>query len=309
MNTLRPIQLDQLPILSASVANNPARQLAFQNGLLALADALVHGGMRKVVHDELKMMFSRLVDKAWKAYVDAQFFHGKGDIEDQELQALYWSISTLSLHDMLSTKKKLDRSKVTGPEIDAMKALAAEAHPIAQAMADVKATLVKGRAAPDPARAAAQENPDKIVRTCPCCFRSIALMGQKMAHHGYERPGNYNQTSSCEGILFAPLEVSSEGLVHVIDNEKSRLKMNLASLNFVPTRDAIDRIDFGTRKLQTITPADGHQWTSALNDLVADLKREIQDSESLLIELNKRLAAWVQTEPEGLSSVKKAARR
>lgn len=297
------------PLLNASLAKHPRRAHDFQAGLQVLAHALVAGGMRKVVHDGLKSFFSDVVEQAWKDHVATPFFGGKCDHPDQAVRELEWSLCVMGLHAMLATKKKLDRSTVTGPEIDAMRALANEICPLAHAMADAAKTLVKGRAAPSLARATAQENPNKIVRTCPCCFRAIALTGQTMAHHGYERPGQGSQTSSCMGTLFAPLEVSSEGLAHIIEIEKSQLKLNRIALAACPKRQSIDEVNFVTRKLETLTPTDGHRWTQALDGLIDQIKSEVKHGSALLIELNKRLAVWVQTEPSGLGSVRKIRMR
>ena len=68
-------------------------------------------------------------------------------------------------------------------------------------------------------------NPNKIIRTCSCCFREIALSKSgHMVHHGFQRPGDGYQTDSCFGISYKPLERSNEGLVAIIDVIEKQLE-------------------------------------------------------------------------------------
>lgn len=48
--------------------------------------------------------------------------------------------------------------------------------------------------------------------TCQICGRSIKAKNGSIAHHGYRRPGEGWQTSSCMGARYAPLEVSYDVL-------------------------------------------------------------------------------------------------
>lgn len=300
---------DQFPILSAYAAKRSARSPDdFRKNLKIIADATIHGGLRKVVYEDIKHMLSRLVDEAWKDCISETFFYGHGDMKDQQLQELYWSISVMSLHDMLSTKKKLEKSKVIGKEIDAMRAFASEVHPLAVAMAALKATLVKGRAAPDPARAAAMANPDKIVKTCPCCFRQIAIIGELMAHHGYERPGGGFQTSSCIGTRFKPLEVSRKGLEYVFDLETKRLAGLNVARKEAPKRTEISELNWRTKKLVTVTPIDGHKWTQAMARLISDLDSDLRFCTSIVNDLTVAMEKWAKTEPDGLCSIRKSSK-
>lgn len=298
------------PLLTSLVAaKSLLRADQLKDGLQAVKHAFEHGGMRKVVYDDLKHMLSRMVDESWKKHVSEPFFYGQGDIENKEAQELYWSISVMSLHDMLSTKKKVDRTKATGPEVDAMKALATEVFPLATAMAAIKLTVVKGRAAPDPAKAAAEANPDKIVKTCPCCFRQIALSGQTMAHHGYQRPGHGYQTGSCIGIRFKPLEVSAEGLKYIMNIENERIVVSQKALEEVPGRTEIIEVNWRTKKTVTITSKEGPAFKVAVARLVRELEAEIEGSKCHLRYLEERMSKWVQTEPDELSSVRKSSKK
>ena len=300
---------EHFPLLLGTLKDSVSRERQFRDAVLTLSAGMA-GTMRKVTHDEIKYVFGSVVDKAYDKLVSDRFmFHGQLQALPEATQTLAWSIQIMSLHDVLATKKKLDKTTATGPMVDAMKALIDEVHPLAVAMAGMKADLVKGRAPPSPeqqARAQALENPDKIVKTCSCCFRGIALAGQTMAHHGYERPGYGSQTSSCMGIRFKPLEVSSEGLVAILDSEKRHLSVLEKSW---AGRDKITRLqDLRDKKAPEITPMDPG-WARALASYVANLDSQMRFTTSSVAELQGRLDVWVQTEPDGLVSVRKPRSR
>lgn len=303
---LTTFSADQFPILLATTQESIQKERDFRDAIIALADGLENKSMRKVVHDDLKYTLSRTVEKAWEERVSKPFiWAGKYESLPAEARELESSISIMSLHDVLASKKKLDRSKATGPIVDAMRAVINEAHPLAEAMAGLKASLVKGRAAPDPEKAAAMENPDKIVRTCACCSRGIALAGEHMAHHGYTRPGSGNQTSSCVGINFPPLEVSSAGLQFILELETKQLERNQKAYD---NRDKIAKLSkrSGREYVEILRDDNDPAWRREFNFYISNIESEIRYGTALVGDLKKRLESWVQTEPEGLSSVKKS---
>lgn len=55
--------------------------------------------------------------------------------------------------------------------------------------------------------------------TCQICGRVIKAKGGLIAHHGYTRPYEGWQTSSCEGARYLPYEVSCDRLAEVIEYE------------------------------------------------------------------------------------------
>lgn len=291
------------PILMAVAQPNVRLEREFRDALLTLSSAVMSGGgMRKVVHEDLKYVFSRLVERAWEDNVSKPFTVGQFQTLPPAVQELYWSISNSSLHDMLSAKKKIEKTVATGPAVDAMRALIFEAHPLAEAMSGLKASLVKGRAPPDPAKAAAMANPDKITKTCACCFRPVALAGQTMAHHGYQRPGDGNQTASCGGVKFKPLEVSSAGLQWVLGHEKNRLARVEAAHE---RRDALTSLSRIRNRVRVeIKPGDP-DWRREFSAHVANLESEIRYGRQTVQQLQAKLDGWVQTEPDGLASVRK----
>jgi hypothetical protein len=196
----------------------------------------------------------------------------------------------MGLHDMIATSKKLAKTKATGPAVDAMREFTRQALPLAEAVASLKDKVVKGRA---PSTGPSKPiNPNKVVKTCPCCFRAIAVVREKMAHHGYERPGTGWQTASCPGVRFKPLEVSSEGLVWFIGAMKERLDSTKAAYK---NRNKLESLmimvgGFGS-KFETITK-ESPKWAREFGYHVARLEAEIKALRSTLKMLEQRLADW-----------------
>lgn len=275
---------DLFPSLRAA-ARRPERLDA---AIHAIADGVAAGSIRNVVLKDAKDTISRAVDEGWKLNIsDPYFYAGRYENQPSGVYEFYSSFLVMGLHDMLATSRKLAKTKLTGDAIDAMKAFTAEALPLAEAVASLKDKVIKGRA---PNTAPSKPvNPNKVVKTCPCCFRAIAVVGGTMAHHGYERPGYGWQTASCPGIRFKPLEMSNEGLLWVISaNENELVSLKRA----YEARDTISSLPVQKgRSISTITPDDA-SWTRQLRYHVAKLESDMRHIEGTLRMLNERLAAW-----------------
>ncbi len=294
------------PVMLAIGRRSAAKESSFRAGLDSLGAGLAAGAMRKVAHDDLKYVFGRAIEEAWEATVSSLHFHaGRYESQPKEVQELYYSVSLMSVHDVLAAKKKVDKTKCTGEAVKAMRLLLTEAHVLAVAMAGLKDSLIKGRAAPSEeqrARAAALANPDKLVMTCSCCFRQIAMAGETMAHHGYKRPGFGSQTASCMGIRFRPLEVSSEGLECILKYEREQLERLTKAYAKRNRMQSITRLKH--RKLVEIRRDDPH-WEQELRSYVDELESELRFTRSSVKGLQRRLDSWVKTQPDGLCSVRK----
>ncbi|MFG6080522.1 hypothetical protein ACEUZ9_001126 [Paracoccus litorisediminis] len=203
----------------------PKRQAQFDDAVTLLREAVEAGRMRKAEYERVKFTLGNAADAAWNKHVWPFFSAGGWKDQPEAVSSLLSDIRTSSLHDILSSAKKLDRARdLDGPAIMAMRAVMAELLPLAEASAFLKAHLVAGRA---PATPRPPANPDKVTGSCSCCFRGIAITGDnRMAHHGYHRPGNGYQTASCPGIRFAPLEQSVAGLVWYRDEMVHQLRRN-----------------------------------------------------------------------------------
>jgi hypothetical protein len=254
---------------------------------------LAEGSVRNKDYEEAKSLLGRAVEDAWRETVAAPFFHaGRWQAQSEEAQALESSGSPMSLHDLLAISKRLAKSSCQDPPVQAMRGLLAEVLPLAEASAALKGMVVKGRApAAGPARA---PNPDQERGTCSCCFRSIAVVPTgRMAHHGYERPGYGQQTSSCAGIRFRPLEVSTEGLEWLVWTVSERLG---ALRERHARRDEMTSLTYSVRERGRDVPRSiskgepdwdrrFREWTRAIEFSIANTARHLEDAES-------RLADW-----------------
>jgi hypothetical protein len=277
----------QFPILNSAATS----AVAFAKAIDAVANGIDSGVIRNVVLSDAKFTLGRLVDHAWDKHVSQPFFHaGKWKNQPQGAQDLYDGILIMSVHDVLGASRKIEKSQAQGEAIDAMRAYFAEVLPLAKAMASLKDKVVKGRAPnKEPSKPV---NPHKVVKTCPCCFRAIAVQGHVMAHHGYQRPGGGLQTSSCYGIRFRPLEVSNEGLVWLIGVYKGKLT---DAEKIYSDRGKVKSLTLPLKRGQTTLVTlqkNDTGWADAFGVFVAQLESEIDSYQRTLGRLGERLDKW-----------------
>lgn len=79
----------------------------------------------------------------------------------------------------------------------------------------------------------AKLNREQASMTCQCCARRILANTGVIAHHGYERPGDGWQTSSCYGARQLPFEVDRKVLGEVIGLLQDRLVRMIEARNEV----------------------------------------------------------------------------
>lgn len=279
------MNVDQFPLLQ-SLARSPKN---FAAAVLEIAKGIRTGSIRNVTLNEAKRSLSTVVYDGWRKHVSEPYFYG-GKWEDQPKDAaeLNNSISVYGLHDVIATNRKLAKSKAQGAAVNAMRAFIAEALPLAEAVASLKDKVVMGRA--PSAGPSLPANPNKVVKTCPCCFRTIAVQRGTMAHHGYTRPRHGWQTSSCPGIRFKPLEVSSEGLEWLITALRTRLEFVRTELQ---NKDSIGHLIVTSREGKQVRIEKGSEkWGRAFARHVGQLQTEAQGLEQELPELGKKLAEW-----------------
>lgn len=266
----------------------------FEAALAVVTDGVAAGAVRNVELQEAKSTLSRIVCSAWEAHVAD--LHFRGTVEPQKLQDLYWSINLMGLHDVIATSKKVSKSGLEGPQIDAMRAFCAEVLPLAQAVASLKDKVIKGRA--PTAAPPKPTNPNKVIKTCPVCFRQIAVQGTTIAHHGYKRPSYGWQTASCAGIRFKPLEQSSEGLEWLITTLQGRLSGLRGAIANQATEPEFLMVTSRARdKVEVIKRADP-SWKKVFARRIAEVESEIQQLEHELPILEHKLATWAPMEPQ-----------
>ena len=204
-------------ILLASI-KNPNSASRFLNAVRTIEEGMNDMVVYNTEFNDAKERISRVVDEAWKFYVSEPFFYaGKW----QELSAEdinVYDINVYGLHDTISASKKVAKLKHYSVLMTTVRNLLAECLPISLAVKELKPKVIKGR---KPSGRVAEVNPDKVVKTCPCCLRQIAVRGGTMVHHGYERTGHGYTIGSCPAVnRFKPLEESSEGALYMIDQFK-----------------------------------------------------------------------------------------
>ncbi len=279
------------PLLLAAAGS----KAGFESAISTIAEGLEVGSIRNVVLQESKFTLSRVVDEAWRKHVVDPFFC-RNSAPPDEIQNLYWSINLMCLHDVIATSKKVSKCQLAGPEIEAMRTFCAEVLPLALAVASLKDKVAKGRA---PSTAPAKpQNPNKMIKTCPVCFRPIAVQGVTMAHHGYQRPGQGWQTASCPGIRFKPLEVSSEGLQWLVETMKARLVgLRHAMDNQATHPEYLMAKRTHSGPLEKIS-RDDPLWPRAFSRHIAEVESDAHQLTHALPGLEKKLADWAPAEAE-----------
>lgn len=253
------------------------------------------GQIRKAELDDVKFVLGRSVERVWEAHVADPHFHARQfERQPEEVRALYFSVSISSLHDILSSARKIEKSGASGPVCDKMREVMAECLPLAQAVADLKSKVVKGRAPRE--RPVTPPNPHKQTGTCACCQKEQAVKPAdgKMAHHGYRRPGDGYQTSSCAGVSFPPLEVSTEGLVWLINAEVAAVAARKRLVEDPSLITSLPRPKTSSRHAAPSPPLErGEDGFDRLLSLkLRELRAEIPHIESGIERLGEDLAVW-----------------
>ena len=270
------------------------RRLRLAEVLDTLRDAVAAQSIRKVELTDLTGSLNRFAERAWEMQVSEAFSYG-GLYES--LPANVWDFACelrLSYaRSAISLDKKLRKSTLSHPMLDAMRAVVDEVLPIALALEALKPVAVAGRA-PRTGDAVSVENPDLVRKTCACCFRGIAVVAGTMAHHGYTRPGYGSQTASCMGISFAPLEVSDAGLralIAVVAADLARVTAHHGAWEQWTSLTVVVG-----RTVREYTPA-MPEWARRVRAEAASLASQITVLRGELDHLNTILVAWAPEAP------------
>lgn len=276
---------EEFPLLQAA-----SRQSArFDEAVRIIAGGLEAGSIRNKALTDAKDTLSRVVESGWTLYVMEPFFHaGKYQAQSDLVNDLNNSILMMGLHTVLATSRKLEKTRAQGEAVEAMRAFIAEVLPLAQAVASLKQKVVMGRA---PSTVPAKPvNPNKVVKTCACCFRAIAVANVTMAHHGYQRPGAGWQTASCPGVRFRPLEVSSDGLKWLVGELNSMLGALERAYEARASKTTLNVRDVGNHIIEI--SKESPRWAREYRFYVVELESQIGSLKRELPELEKRLREW-----------------
>jgi len=250
------LKREDFPSVYEMYEKDPRRIDRFENMLDILNAAMEQGSIRNAVFKDVKEVAGRLCEDSLEYLVKDPFFYGRANEQPEELLDLYYKMYISGAHILTSLKKRIDKLTIDNDCSQAMKKWINEFIPFTNALESLKPNVVKGRAArEEPAKPV---NPNKDVKTCPCCFRPIAVVAGTMAHHGYQRTGHGYQTESCPGIQFKPLELSPDGLHFMLkSNQESKAESEklLAEAPEIISFKEIDRIGI-KRELVDITRED-----------------------------------------------------
>jgi hypothetical protein len=210
---------------------------------------------------DAKVTLSRRVEEVWKERVAQPFCWGRGETAESDLN---WYLGHPRLHGATSRLKKFNKMrpessvskyrptklKDVNPE---MVAAAREVLEVVAAVGElvdaVKGSVVKGRkpAKPSKAREASLAK-EAAKRTCPCCFRAMALDSNgRVVRHGWReaggrRVGEYGNTwhvGQCFGVGYEPFEVSCQGTKDfhaALLRTKAEMEKGLATLEARPAK-------------------------------------------------------------------------
>jgi len=173
------------------------------------------------------------------------------------------------------------------------------------------------------------DNAKKTSGTCQACFRLIALKGERMVHHGYERPGHGYIVGDCWGVGAKPYEldvsVTKTWLAEVSGGILPRLRAREEEVKtctvlermvtdyvrgYVPGTSRRYMITVTYRKGEKVTDRNAVSWASSFESardyMLRGIRQSIEDAERLAKELTKRVAEWkyapeklVKTERKG----------
>lgn len=291
-------------VIEAFLALVPENRRARTRGALEVLQAgLAAGQIWNADLTEIKFLLNNAHDDAFGACINQPFTAGRGwSPEAATLDALG---SHYGLRSCIAVSKKLKRGvdrSIGGASDEFYAALVrfyAAALPIAVAVERAKPLAVKGRK-PNPeaqARRAAEES-KKTIRTCGCCFRGIAIHPNgRIVDHGYRLPHGWFKTSSCPGAGLRPLEVSPEGLDHMIDLLTNVIAWDTKALRrakagkaekLTRRRTSWQR---GGDKFETITP-DHADWEKTLRAHIEELESSLRGARRDLANFQKRRAEW-----------------
>lgn len=288
----RPMQLADFSLLRKHTKN----PLALDQAINDVIDGIANDGIRNAVLTDCKFYIGSAVRTAWEQHVAQPYFYRKSGTLAPELTALDESLTVSNLHDVLAAAKKVTATKAVGPAVEAMREFMAEVHPLALSVAPLKVKLIMGRAPRDVAPADA--NPNKLIKTCACCFRAVAVVRTLMAHHGYTRPGFGTQTQSCYGVRFQPLEVSPDGLAFVLQITRADFEDTAEALQKLPQQNTVivlRRNEHSNEVLVTLNRGElGFDEETA--SLQSKLKYRMERLKREIKKLEPMLANWKQVD-------------
>lgn len=285
---------------------SPKRLNKAKEALGILLPAYVAGEIYGPEYKTAKDYLGWVIDDSWRAKSDRFWVGSGGDSAESAFQ--YHIGGPANMHEVLSFKKKLGKLKSTtklssgyqdyklsdvNPEyVRIAHEFADAAYPIALILKEMKSKVIKGKK-PNPEAIAkkAAALALKDMKTCACCFRSIAaLKNGKIADHGYTLHYGWGKSASCPGGMFKPLEVSNAGLKYMVEGISGRLVQLRSELSKSSSLQSLVKKGY-SGELETLTP-DSPKWNKAHKSHVDAIEQDIKFNETSLANYKSRLAHW-----------------
>lgn len=298
---------DRFPIFVANYTKDSERRMKWiSDALQTVQDGLDNQAVRNVPFKDAKSHLNDAANEAWHEAVVIPFMHKDSGKEISGLvrNELYYNTTIMSVHDIRALPKRLDRLEKKSDEltdddramIKAARDFLKEAWPLYEAFNTLKPLIVKGRA---PRETPAPVNPNKVVKTCQCCVRAIAVVDGLMAHHGYRRPGDGWQTASCQGIRYQPLEVANDGLIDMLDGLQEGIKKTRELLFDLPDRTEIlvyNQRENRNRKIEKAT-ATPMEWRRHMEGIKEEYLANLRGMRRAAADVVKRIEDWKPEDP------------
>ena len=210
------------------------------------------------------------------------------------------------VRNAIALSKKLTKlaKTIKDPLIDNLRAFLDATLPMAHILEVLKTKTIKGRK-PNPEAAAkkAAQLANKTLRTCACCFREIAVLGNGMiADHGYTLPQKWMKTASCPGRMFKPLEVSNDGLVYMVDRLTKQVAGVEKALANAPNVTTLLKASY-SNKVGTPVNKGEPGWDRLYQQHVTELTNDLDAAQGALTKFKKLLADWQPVQVESLAQM------
>lgn len=144
------------------------------------------------------------------------------------------------------------------------------------------------------------EEEDKIkiipTTTCQICGRAIQANTGIIAHHGYQRPYDGFQTSSCEGARFLPYEESRDRIPYVINLLNRAIESDKSIIEKIKNKEisVYDKKYIGKGEYEhiEIKPDDAYNYKRVADYRIREIEFRIKQMNNELNYLQKRFDDW-----------------
>jgi hypothetical protein len=289
--------------------------------LHAVLTAYADGEIYNTVFKDAKETLGWCIDESFKAKTRL-FGSWKEDspylAQREANNDFSWHLGFVSnLHNTISLANKLAKlkptttiskhngtkaSEVSPDYIQVAQEFADATQPLALLFKELKPMIVKGRK-PNPEAIArkAAELAKKDMKTCGCCFRTIARLQTGLRHiadHGFTLPyqgQGWGRQGGCPGSRFAPLEMSNDGLVYMVEGLTDQAACIKTAQEAAPEKKSFTvKKNYWGKETVEVTP-DDPSFPRLLSEYVRGLEKDLEFTKTELVRYTQLLAEWKPT--------------